>query len=197
MGTLFPLNSTWHFKLLSIYFIVYFFTFSMLYCQRFWIIKINQQPGTEPDTTYKEPGAFDIPPILGGCITQIYWYGKIWAAQRRKKKEKNNNTPAHFCKKLIGTVNEQMATISASKHLFDSLFGDQQRQRRAQDTLLPCWVNHQELHQRQWCYTSVTKEGSLRMTENIWAPYIKTTLKAWLQIQSYSLNGVRIRNIFA
>jgi len=74
------------------------------------------------------------------------------AAQRRKKrKRRNNNTHVHCCKKLIGTVDEQMATTSALKHLFYSSFGDQQRERRGQDTLLACWVDHQEVHQMQWC----------------------------------------------
>lgn len=159
MVALFPLNSIWHFKFISIYFIVYFFTFSVLCCQRFWIIKINQQPGTEPDKTNKESGAFDILPILGGYITHIYCYGKIWgcSTKKKKKKRKYNNTHVHCCKKLIGTVDEQMTTTSSLKHLFDSLFGDQQRDRRAQDTLLSCWVNHQELH--QMCYNSVTEGG--------------------------------------
>lgn len=50
---------------------------------------------------------------------------------REEKKEgvKNNTAYVHCWKKPVGTVNEQMATASVWKHLFD-LFGDQQRGER-------------------------------------------------------------------
>lgn len=54
----------------------------------------------------------------------------------KKKERRNNNNHGHCFKKLIGTLDEQMATASALKHLFGSLFGKQQRERRARDTHL-------------------------------------------------------------
>lgn len=179
MGTLFPLNSTWHFKLLSIYFIVYFFTLPVLYCQRFWIIGINQQPGMEPDTTNKEPGAFDILPILDGCITHIYWYQKIWGCAEKKKEKKWKKKCALFqetdrhCQWATG--------YCFCSEALDS-FGEQQRKQSPEQTSLVLGkspgtsLTAMVLHQCNW-------GGPLKFLGSIRKP----TLKAWLQIQSLLL----------
>lgn len=176
MGTLFALNSTWHFKLLSIYFIVYFFIFSVLYCQRFWIIKINQLPGIQPDTTNKEPGTFDILPVLDGCITHIYGFGKIWGCSEKggkKKERKNNNTHGHCCKKL----NRHSWWTNGYRFCFEAfvwliVWKATEKKESLRHTLLSWWVNHQELHQIQRCYTSVT-EGGLRGWLKIYTLHIR------------------------
>lgn len=81
----------------------------------------------------------------------------------------------------IGALDEQMATASALKHLFGSLFGSNREKGEPQThtSLMvgksPGTASDSEvLHQCNW-------GRSLRMTENIQTPHKKPNLKAWLQ----------------